>query len=238
MSETAKLSPDLNDTRIVFANEETFEKMKDYIFYCPCSKCNAEMRIRSRTLNDGDKTYYFSSNSHNKEKCTVYKKSKEKVSIRNGIQTVNHAIFQDQERRGGEGGNNPPGPGGTNGPKRMDPGTFQFQEDNPRLNNIDDYIKFIINSSFFDKINIGTKRKPNFKTLSQILFRYDNFDNYRGHDLSGIGIVWGGRRINANALGIQVEKNSIIIQEDLPYQIYLQNIAPILFKLGGLTVKS
>ena len=100
------------------------------------------------------------------------------------------------------------------------------------MNNIDDYISYIVNSSLEeDTINVGTRRAPDYKFVNQILFRWDNYDNYHSKNSDGIGVLWGGRRFNASAEKIRYGNDSIFVQEDLPFAKYKDGARPILFEL-------
>lgn len=217
----------------IYANKYYFENSYQYTFYCP--SCNCKMNIQSRRLSNNKITYFFFSNSHDKKNCTLYKENHGKSIIHEGTPTISFGIFSDNSNKKAkislsnkettlndkflfqENNNTTP----------------EFKKQNPRLNNIHDCINWIENSSINEnKINVGNKNNPNYKTINEILFRKDNFENYHSRNLTGIGILWGGIRCNQLKLGIKVSKDSIIIQEYLPYSKFKENIKPIIFELS------
>ena len=228
MSYEAKLSP--KDTTNITASKFYFDHYQNFTFFCP--SCNCKMKIQRRRLDNGEYTYFFYSNSHDKENCKIYKKSKRKASFRDGMHTVNHSIFVDREKSTTKGKPTPPTTPGGDDPHKKEPYNIEFQEKNPRLDDVHDYIRLTLNSSVENcAINVGTKKNPDCRFLSEILFRSDNHENYHSKDLSGIGILWGGVRCDTKAIGIKRESDSIFVKEFLPGKKYKDNARPILFEL-------
>lgn len=228
MSYEAKLTP--KDTTTITASKFYFDHYQNSIFYCP--SCNCEMKIQRRRLDNGEYTYFFYSNSHDKIKCIVYKKSKRKATFHDGMHTANHSIFFDSSETKPKRKPTPPTTPGEDNPHQKELHNLEFQRTNPLLENIHDYIRLALNSSIENcEINIGTKKSPDCRFLSEILFRWDNYENYHSKNLNGIGVLWGGRRFNAAANKIRYEKNSIFVQENLPIKKYKEDAKPILFEL-------
>lgn len=232
MSHRAIINRNTDNEKIIEANKYFFENHKKYTFFCPDCKC--EMKIQRRRLDNGEYSYYFFSNAHNKENCSEYKRGIRRAGLRTGTPTCNHGIFFDQ-KDGNE--NNPPGEDPdidedfeeNNGEHAQ---RIEFHNRQPRLNNIKDYIRYIVNSSLEeDTINVGTVNDPDFRFVNNVLFRWNNYENYHPRNLNGIGVLWGGRRFNASAEKIRYEKDSIFVKEDLPVEKHKDGAKPILFEI-------
>lgn len=223
----------------IYANKYYFENSYKYTFYCPSCKC--KMNIQSRRLSNNKNTYFFFSNSHDKKNCTLYRENHGKSIIHEGTPTISFGIFSDNSNKKTkislsnkettlndkflfQENNNT---------------TTEFKKQNPRLNNIHDCINWIENSSINEnKINVGNKNNPNYKTINEILFRKDNFENYHSKKLDGIGILWGGARFDPKTLGLSFSKDLIAVKEYLPKSKLHTKIKPIIFLLDFSSIET
>ena len=232
MSKTAKINIDGNH-KTICASRYYYENSQNYTFLCPC--CNCKMTIKSRWISEGYNSYYFSSNNHDKKNCTIYRESKSTTVFNEGTPIINHNIFSDSSQNNKKANSIEKASTIKDLKNNLEADEInkEFKIQTPRLNDVYDFIDYISNCSIDnDYINFGSKNQPNNKTINQILIRDDNFENYHSRNLTGIGILWGGIRCNQLKLGIKVSKDSIIIQEYLPYSKFKENIKPIIFELS------
>ncbi len=217
-------------SKTIYANKFYFENSYKYTFFCPC--CNCEMNIQSRTISKDKKTYFFFSKKHDKKNCTLYKEGHGKSIIHEGTPTLNFGMFSDYTPQKSNASLEKEATNNSSIPNENNNFVINFKKQNPRLNNIEDCIDWIKNCSIEEEtINVGTKNKPFYKLISQILFRTDNFENYHFKNLSGIGILWGGLRCSPSNLGLSISKKVIAVREPIDKSKSNKKIKPIIFLL-------